>query len=279
MKMQIQTKILAIVCVALCSIALANEPKKRGSHAQIAIQSTGLWHSSANASTSGLHEALFASYDYTTKLGLGFGIDALFGASYGNLDNYMIQGMQDLMSVRPVGDINFLVGLDVYVGWHLIRRSYDKPLYLGTGLKELIYSNVVVNTSFNMPLMAIYMPIELRGDVRLSPALAIEYLLAYDIALDQATQVTISEKDKRMLPIDSSYGLRLQFGGRYYASPKLYFFGTLVAEYYNFGASKGIFVGNPPDTQEPGVKPGAEAVLSYPRSNLGYVGIRLGIGY
>ena len=75
------------------------------------------------------------------------------------------------------------------------------------------------------------------------PALAIEYLLAYDIALDQATQVTISEKDKRMLPIDGSYGLRLQFGGRYYPSPKLYFFGTLVAEYYKLWSFKRHFRG------------------------------------
>ena len=100
MKMQRYVKIYAIVCMALCSIALADEPKKHGSHAQIAIQSTGLWHFNANASTSGLHEALFASYDYTTRLGLGFGLNATGGGSVGSLDNYMVQGMQNLASVQ-----------------------------------------------------------------------------------------------------------------------------------------------------------------------------------
>lgn len=271
--MKMQTKILAIVCVALCSIALANEPKKRGSHAQIAIQSTGLWHFSANASTSSLHEALFASYDYTTRLGLGFGLSATGGGSVGSLDNYMVQGMQNLTSVPPVGDINLLIDLGIYSGYHLIRRSYDKPLYLGTGLKILEYGNIVANTT-TAPIVAVYMPIELRGELRVSPALELEYLLAYDIALEQSTMIAT-----KALPLSSSYGLRLHFGGRLYASPRLYFFGTFVAEYYGFGASPGILVGNPNQTDTPGLKPGATATLFYPQSNLGYVGVRLGIGY
>lgn len=273
MKMQRYVKVYAIVCVALCSIALADEPKKHGSHAQIAIQSTGLWHSSANASTSGLHEALFASYDYTTRLGLGFGLSATGGGSVGSLDNYMVQGMQDLTSVPPVGDINLLIDLGIYSGYHLICRSYDKPLYLGTGLKILEYGNIVANTT-TAPIVAVYMPIELRGELRVSPALELEYLLAYDIALEQATIIAT-----KTLPLSGSYGLRLHFGGRLYVSPRVYFFGTFVAEYYGFGASPGILVGNPNQTDTPGLKPGAEAVLSYPQSNLGYVGVRLGIGY
>ena len=227
--------------------------------------------------------ALFVDYYYIFENGFGLGFDTSLGASTGNTNGYYpLQEAESLTSTKPFQTQSFLQTQNIRVGYYFVRRTYDKPLYIGTGLNIEQYSNSSTNTPAIGMIVGNYIPIELRGDIRVNPRFMFEYLFAYDIGVAQGLTILYDEDNKTKVSAKNGYGLRLNLGGRYYVSKKVSFYANILASYHSFGASESatISIIQPPagTTITPGYKPGS-AVVSYPRSSISYVGLQIGIGY
>lgn len=276
----------SIILVMLCSIcfaANANELKS-GGDVKLGLNIAHLAHNAGESHIDSLHTALYLNADYIFTNGILIGADVLLGGSVGNINKHFpLQGTENLTSQPPVGNENILADGSYRVGYALKRRSIDVPLYMAIGYKT---TNFVAGSG-NIPsvgeIQAAYLPFELGGNIRVSPRLAFEYLLAYDVGLSQKILVVYDDgKNSTKLSAKKGYGLRLSLGSRYYVSQEVYFYANILASYQLFGESQSasISISTPPNgaTITPGYIPGS-SVVSYPRSYISYVGLRFGIGF
>lgn len=271
---------LLLLCALVGSLSAAGgDEKKRGGESRIGLQLAYLQASTNTVSSEGLQAAFTADYMRTTRWGVAFGGGARASYSVGSAPrDFFVQGVSNLSSVRPIGSMNVFVDYELRLGYYLLRTSRDKPLYIGTGIRVVEFGNVNAY-ALRGATAASHLPIELRGDYRLSDAWGLEYLLAYDIPMGQSITYLHNGKIKAFEVQTGFGGVRLAVGARRYVSERVYFFSGLVAEYYGFSGGASYQVTNPSDTNIPGLVKGASATASYPASQVGYVGLQLGIGY
>lgn len=278
-------RILLVILVLVLGVQSKADELINGSFSKLGLNFAYLAHNAGKSHIDSLHIALHYDSYSIFENGFVWGSDAMLGGSTGNINkHYPLQGTENLTSQKsPVGSVNLFFDGLIYVGYSLIRRSIDMPLYIGTGYKFATFLSVSINTPAVGQILASYLPIELRGDIRVRPRVAFEYLLAYDIGLSQSLLVQYDAGDnKRNLSMNRGYGLRLSVGGRYYVSKETFFYANILASYQSFGASESatISIAQPPagSSGTPGYLPGS-AVVSYPRSSISYVGLRFGIGF
>ncbi|WP_289181727.1 hypothetical protein [Helicobacter japonicus] len=276
-------RIIFIILVLVLAVQSKADELISGGFAKLGLNYAYLTHSAGKSRTESVHMALFVDYYYIFENGFGLGFDTSLGASTGNTNGYYpLQEAESLTSTKPFQTQSFLQTQNIRVGYYFVRRTYDKPLYIGTGLNIEQYSNSSTNTPAIGMTVGNYIPIELRGDIRVNPRFMFEYLFAYDIGVAQGLTILYDEDNKTKVSAKNGYGLRLNLGGRYYVSKKVSFYANILASYHSFGASESatISIIQPPagTTITPGYKPGS-AVVSYPRSSISYVGLQIGIGY
>lgn len=276
-------RIVFIILVLVLAMQSKADELISGGFSKLGLNYAYLTHSAGKSRTESVHMALFADYYYIFKNGFGLGYGITYGASTGNANkHYPLQGAENLTTTIPAESVSALVSYDIRLGYYISRRTYDAPLYIGTGFHIKDYASISTNTPAVGEIVANYIPIELRGDIRVNPRFMFEYLFAYDIGVAQGLTILYDEDNKTKVSAKNGYGLRLSLGGRYYVGKKMSFYANILASYHSFGASESatISIIQPPagTTITPGYKPGS-AVVSYPRSSISYVGLQIGIGY
>ncbi|MCX2716576.1 hypothetical protein OQH61_02375 [Helicobacter sp. MIT 21-1697] len=273
---------IMFVVLLLGTQGKADELKSEGLF-KIGLNYAYLTHNAGKSRTDSVHMAVSVDYQHIFSNAFALGADLTFGASVGNTNkHYALEGAQQLTSTIPAESMIYLFNFGYSVGYYLLRRTYDNPLYIGIGLRTNSHFVVSTNTPATGFILASYLPIALRGDIRVSSRVAFEYLLAYDIGLSQSLNLLYDEGDyDKNLSAKSGYGLRLSLGGRYYVSKATFFYASLLASYHSFGASESasISVSDKGTATMPGYITGKDAVVSYPRSSISYVGLQLGIGF
>lgn len=278
-------RIIFIILVLVLAMQSKADELLSGTFRKLGLNYAYLTHSAGKSHIDSLHIALnYESYSIY-KNGFVLGGDFVFGGSTGNINKYYpLEGAENLTSYKPpVGNANIFLDGSLYLGYTLVRRNADMPLYIGTGYKITNFASGSGNAPAVGNIGASYIPIELRGNVRMHSKFYLEYLFAYDIGLDQLVIIEYDEDKKTQVSAKNGYGLRLSLGGRYYVGKKMSFYANILASYHSFGASESatISITQPPAGTPitPGYIAGASTIVSYPRSSISYVGLRFGIGF
>lgn len=190
-------RIVFIILVLSLAVQSKADELISGSFAKLGLNYAYLTHSAGKSRTESVHMALFVDYYYIFENGFGLGFDTSLGASTGNTNGYYpLQGAENLTTTIPAESVSGLVSYDIRLGYYISRRTYDAPLYIGTGFHIKDYASISTNTPAVGEIVANYIPIELRGDIRVNPRFMFEYLFAYDIGLDQLVIIEYDEDKK-----------------------------------------------------------------------------------
>lgn len=140
-----------------------------GSFSKLGLNYAYLTHSAGKSRTESVYMALFADY-YIFENGFGLGYGVTYGANTGNANkHYPLQGVGNLTTTIPAESTSNLVSYNIRLGYYISRCTYDASLYIGTGFRIKDYASISTNTPAVGEIIANYIPIELRGDMRVNP--------------------------------------------------------------------------------------------------------------
>lgn len=275
--------LMSLACVGLFASCLhAYELRERGYENRLGIGLGWLNHSAGQSKFDSTHAMFWYEGDRIYQSGWAWGINLGLGASVGDINGTPPLAGTEALSTAPVrGGAAIVMDTAMSAGYYFIKRTHDRPLYLGAGLRYYQYSYGYGNTPVTASLVGFYLPIELRGDYALSHQASLEYLLAYDVPLGMSGVIapTGSSKTQELIMRGSGGALRLMLGLRYYVGKSSFFYAQIHAQVANFAKSESVTITNDPNADTPGLIPGASASVYYPKSRTSFVGVRLGFGF
>ena len=270
---------IIIILSCIFFFACGNEPK-RGIFGRVGITMGDFTHTAGKSTGESLFSSLYLHLGYTFANQIQISSELNLGASVGDLlSGSPLVGLNSLTTLdAPKGGLNLVLEDITRVGYNLISRPFDSPLYLGSGLLTRLYTNGQANMPLVPTITATYLPLEIGGKLALNSKWRLEYLVAYDLLLFASTQVSGQIKEPQNLSIKKGYALRASLGFTYHFSTKFFFHTTAVLQYENLGASSQESV-TIIDTSTPGAIVGATSTIYYPQNHTTYAGVRFGFGF
>lgn len=270
------------IFLLLAFVVCASAKPSNGS-IKFGINTLHLAHSAGEFETKSAYFAPYYFGEHIFESGISLNVGLSIGASVGSRNGkYSLNGAQNLGSAPGIGSANLYTDLSYAIGYYLIERELDRPLYIGIGYRNASFGNIAVDHPADALLSYTTMPIEVRGDIALSNRVSMEYGITYEPLLLANASIGGAgfDETKEVAINGSGYGLSMSVGLRYFVSQKWYFYANILAQIQKLGESERVSLANNATISGNSLAtPGATSIVSYPASRTSFIGVRFGMGY